>query len=435
MASDSHGHHSHQHNQHSDEHTHHSSEAAPEVVPPKKCEAATDKERRQQVVKKLKTASLLCLAFFVVEVVGGILAGSLAVLSDAAHLAADLSAFVVAISGSHIASLPASETHTFGLKRSESLAALFSMVSLAILSIGLAVEAVRRLWVIVHAPEEASIVDGKLMATIAFIGVVVNVALAFVLGEDHVHMPGADHGSEDGHHSHSHHHHDEEKFKAHSNGEGHSHDHHHHDEESYGLLASPAKSQNRHYSSVDEVQHIDEILPDSHSNDHSDDESHKPARNINLHAAYLHVLADLTQSVVVLVAGLIIWWKPDWQIADPICTLIFSVLVCYSTVGVIRGSLSVLLEEVPPGVQWEEIYDAISSVAGVSNVHDLHIWSISHGQYILSVHANAENIATAYKDIKKVCNKRNISHLTVQLQPNTIDECVTCTEGSIHQCR
>eukprot|EP00970_Alexandrium_tamarense_P009666 scaffold1940_cov189-Alexandrium_tamarense.AAC.1 len=326
-----HGHHSHQHNQHSDEHTHHSSEAAPEVVPPKKCEAATDKERRQQVVKKLKTASLLCLAFFVVEVVGGILAGSLAVLSDAAHLAADLSAFVVAISGSHIASLPASETHTFGLKRSESLAALFSMVSLAILSIGLAVEAVRRLWVIVHAPEEASIVDGKLMATIAFIGVVVNVALAFVLGEDHVHMPGADHGCEDGHHSHSHHHHDEEKFKAHSNGEGHSHDHHHHDEESYGL--------------------------------------------------------------------------------------------------------SVLLEEVPPGVQWEEIYDAISSVAGVSNVHDLHIWSISHGQYILSVHANAENIATAYKDIKKVCNKRNISHLTVQLQPNTIDECVTCTEGSIHQCR
>ena len=60
------------------------------------------------------------------------MSGSLAVLSDAAHLAADLSAFVVAIVGSHIASLPASDAHTFGLKRTESLAALFSMASLMV---------------------------------------------------------------------------------------------------------------------------------------------------------------------------------------------------------------------------------------------------------------------------------------------------------------
>ena len=115
------------------------------------------------------------------------MAGSLAVLSDAAHLAADLSAFVVAISGSHIASLPASDSHTFGLKRTESLAALFSMVSLAILSIGLAIEALRRMWVILYVGEDID-VDGKLMSSIAFIGVVVNVILAYVLGEDHVHM-------------------------------------------------------------------------------------------------------------------------------------------------------------------------------------------------------------------------------------------------------
>lgn len=115
------------------------------------------------------------------------MAGSLAVLSDAAHLAADLSAFVVAIAGSHIASLPASDSHTFGLKRVESLAALFSMVSLAILSIGLAIEACRRMWVILYEGGDID-VDGKLMSSIAFIGVCVNVVLAYVLGEDHVHM-------------------------------------------------------------------------------------------------------------------------------------------------------------------------------------------------------------------------------------------------------
>ena len=117
------------------------------------------------------------------------MAGSLAVLSDAVHLAADLAAFLVAIVGSHIASLPASESHTFGLKRTESLAALLSMVCLVILSIGLAVEATHRIWVIEFTSRDVTEVDGKLMSTIAAIGVIVNVILAFVLGEDHAHMP------------------------------------------------------------------------------------------------------------------------------------------------------------------------------------------------------------------------------------------------------
>jgi zinc transporter 2 len=186
------------------------------------------------------------------------------------------------------------------------------------------------------------------------------------------------------------------------------------------LISSPNKS----FDS--EVQHLDEVLP----------ATNKPARNVNLHAAYLHVLADLAQSVVVFIAGLIIWYKPTWQIADPICTLVFSILVCYSTIGPIKSSLSVLLEEVPPGVQWDEIYDAISAVEGVSNVHDLHIWSISHGNFILSVHATAENLEDAYNQIKAICNKRNISHLTLQVQPSSLNgECVTCTEGSVHMCR
>jgi zinc transporter 2 len=396
--------HTHEHNNHGvhcdgHEHSHDHSHSPP------KSEAATEKERRNEVLKKLKTASILCFTFLLVEVVGGILAGSLAVLSDAAHLAADLSAFIVAIVGSHIASLPASDAHTFGLKRTESLAALFSMASLMVLSIGLAVEAVRRLYNIAATPGEDQAVDGKLMATIAFIGVVVNVILAFVLGEDHVHMPGADHNHDHDHSHESCHHH------------GHSHAH----EEESALIISCA---NKNYSS--DVQHIDEVLPTTN----------KPERNVNLHAAYLHVLADLAQSIVVLIAGLLIWWKPTWQIADPITTLIFSVLVSYSTIGPMRSSLSVLLEEVPPGVQWDEIYDAICQVSGVSNVHDLHIWSISQGQFILSLHATAEDLEQAYDDIKAICIKRKISHLTLQIQPVTVGgDCVTCTEGSVHMCR
>jgi zinc transporter 2 len=409
--SHSHGGHGHSHH-HGHDHHHRPQEDIETPLKKTKCEATTDKERRNEVLRKLKTASALCFTFFLVEVAGGILAGSLAILSDAAHLAADLSAFVVAISGSHIASLPASDSHTFGLKRTESLAALFSMVSLAILSIGLGVEAIRRAWVILCTNEEPMKVEGKLMSMIAFIGVMVNVILAYVLGEDHIHMVGSDH-------SHDHEH------------GAHGHSHSHHDDESNNLLCGPNEGS---YSALNEVQHLDEVLPDCSENSPGAS-GPKKERNVNLHAAYIHVLADLAQSVVVLIAGLIIWARPSWQLADPICTLIFSIMVCYSTVGVIRSSLSVLLEEVPPGVDWEEIYDAISKVKGVSHVHDLHVWSISHGNFILSVHATADDSKQAFHDIKKLCNQRNISHLTVQLQPSNLVDCVTCTEGSIHQCR
>ena len=102
----------------------------------------------------------------------------------------------------------------------------------------------------------------------------------------------------------------------------------------------------------------------------------------------------------------------------------------------IRSSLSVLLEEVPPGVSWEEIYDVINGVDGVTNVHDLHILSISHGNFIMSVYAAADNLVQTSQDIKKLCiEKYNISHLTVQLQPASIDDCVTCTEESVYLCR
>lgn len=146
--------------------------------------------------------------------------------------------------------------------------------------------------------------------------------------------------------------------------------------------------------------------------------THRHARNVNLHAAYLHALADLAESVTVLIAGLLIWWKPSWQIADPICTIIFAVIVSFSTVGVIKASVDVLLEKVPQGVDWGETYNAICQVPGVINVQELHIWSVSHGTSILSVHVLADDIDQAFHDIKKICQERNILKSTLQIRPS-----------------
>jgi zinc transporter 2 len=448
--SHSHGHHGHDHG-----HGESSSGAEPCAAAASSSSsdlgaAAADKDQRRFVLRRLKIASFLCCTFFLVEVVGGLLAGSLAILSDAAHLFADLAAFVVAIAASHLASLPPSSDFTFGYKRTEALAALFSMASLAIVSIFLLVEGVRRLWPFMFggmAGEQAAAVDheldvdGGLMSLIAFIGVVVNVILAFVLGEHHVHLPGGDHG-----HSHEHEH-------------GHSHGHDHHggscgggnggSEEEGLLLSDIPKTPERNgtnggsgndskamygtpgSSAALERLHTDEV-PHSHAAVQHEHHGEKK-RNINLHAAYIHVLGDLAQSVAVLIAGLTIWWKPEWRAIDPICTILFCMVVFYSTIGVIRSSISVLLEEVPPHVDWDDVFRDISAVPGVFNVHDLHIWSISHGFVAISVHASADDPDGALQKIEAVCSRHGIGHSTIQLQSASGGaDCITCGPGMLH---
>jgi solute carrier family 30 (zinc transporter), member 2 len=424
-----------------------------------------DAVQRADVLRRLYTATCLCSAFLVVEVIGGYLSGSLAVLSDAAHLFADLASFAIAIIAAHFAALPTTDQHTFGLKRSESLAALFSMLSLAFVSLGLAFEAVRRLYM-----TEAE-VDGKIMSGVAAIGVFVNVALALVLGvEHHVHLPGADHGHShdhgcDGHdlemdhghqddHNHSssahdhhngehghgqdctgHDHHDSHRHDGHDHGHGHDHhkenntqttgrdpdcDHNNsgdHDGHSHvhavaetTKLLSNSQHCNGHYNAL----HADEVIPE------------KVPRNINLQAAYLHVMGDLAQSAAVLIAGLVIWCRPEWRIIDPICTLFFCAIVFYSTLGVLRSSISVLLEEVPPNIKWGDMYKAIQGVEGVENVHDLHIWSISHGNPTLSVHCSTMgDPQKVLEEVYSAVKKQGIRHATIQVQANG-QECVTC---------
>ena len=373
---------------------------------------ATTQTTTNKVLRRLYIATALCTVFLIVEAIGGYLAGSIAILSDAAHLFADLAAFAVAIGASHLAQLPSSSQHTFGLKRMESLAALLSMVSLALVCVGLAWEATRRLF---FSLSDKGDVDGALMSAIAAIGVGVNVSLALVLGpEHHVHMPGGSHS----HHDHSHDHQNDDD----GSGVDHSHDHdNYHETEDTPLL-------NHHHPDETDCD------PEHHHHGGAGEE-----RNVNLQAAYLHVMGDLAQSVAVLIAGIVIWLKPAWKVVDPIITLLFCGLVFYSTLSVIRGSIAVLLEEVPPHVSWNQVHDNISAVPGVHGVHDLHIWSISDGVPALSVHCFVEpavgndNMDQALKDIYAVCHRlHGIQHATVQLQSgdasSTACDCVTCQD-------
>jgi len=125
---------------------------------------------------KLTVALVLIVGFMLVEVVVGVIAGSLALLSDAAHMLTDAAAIVLALVAMRLAARPAQGSMTFGLKRAEILSAQVNGATLLVLGLLIAVEGVRRMF---DPPE----VEGGLVLIVALVGVVVNLMATYVLSQ------------------------------------------------------------------------------------------------------------------------------------------------------------------------------------------------------------------------------------------------------------
>eukprot|EP00658_Telonema_sp_P-2_P000465 TRINITY_DN10181_c0_g1_i1.p1 TRINITY_DN10181_c0_g1~~TRINITY_DN10181_c0_g1_i1.p1 ORF type:complete len:394 (-),score=83.45 TRINITY_DN10181_c0_g1_i1:332-1513(-) len=339
-----------EHNDHDDQaghgHAHgavkHSDDDAngPEAEP-----AKNPNEARNKLIK----ATALCFCFMVAELVGGLLAHSLAIMTDAAHLLSDLAGFAISIIAIQLAKKEANLSYSFGYHRAEILGALASVMLIWALTAVLVFEAIDRL----QDPRKIH-VDGLLMFIISILGIAVNGAMMLVLGgHGHSHAGGGDHG-----HSHG-----ASGQTGHAHGAGSDEEHGH----SHG----------------------------GHDGDKEEEEDGEGAKNINVEAAWVHVLGDLVQGVGVMIAAILIWWAPgmttcskydldcghwmknqetsptgipigglsgkfwvgqdegtfksgiNWYVADPACTLLFSVLVMYTTTGIVRSSISVLMAKAP----------------------------------------------------------------------------------------
>ncbi len=112
-----------------------------------------------------------------------------------------------------------------------------------------------------------------------------------------------------------------------------------------------------------------------------------PKRNLNVEAAYLHILGDIINSVGVLIASLLIYFSNGalWY-CDPICTYVFGFLVFYTTRITFNYCISMLMESTPHETDMEVLRAALQAVKHVKNVHDLHVWSISDGKCAVTVH-------------------------------------------------
>jgi len=146
--------------------------------------------------------------------------------------------------------------------------------------------------------------------------------------------------------------------------------------------------------------------------------------SLNLHGAWLHVLADALGSVGAIVASVLIWWR-GWNWADPVASVIISALVAWSSWSLVRQSVNVLMEGAPKGIDVDEVREAMREVPGVSAVHDLHVWSITSGLEALSAHvipidgvSHAELLAALRTTLSK---RFGIGHVTIQVECEACD--------------
>ncbi|XP_043993640.1 zinc transporter 2 isoform X1 [Gambusia affinis] len=336
--------------------------------------AQQDRETEKKVARRrLYVVSIVCLLFMIGEIAGGYLAGSLAVMTDAAHLLTDLASFVISLFSLWLSSRPATQRLSYGWHRAEILGALLSVFTIWIVTGVLVYLAVER---IVHDDYE---IEGHVMLITSACAVVANIIMALTLhqsGHGHSHGGLASHG-----HSHS-----PKRGKENT------------------------QTPNNIYSN--ECIDMEE--------NHASNGKRAQQANASVRAAFVHVMGDLLQSVSVLVSAIIIFFKPEYKIADPICTFLFSILVLCTTFTIMRDILLILMEGTPSGVRYSEVQDRLLTVNGVKAVHNLHIWALTMNQAVLSAHIaidDSVDAQTVLREMTQACfSSYNFHSITIQME-------------------
>jgi cobalt-zinc-cadmium efflux system protein len=274
---------------------------------------------------KLRTAFFLTLVVLLVEVVGGMVAHSLALLSDAGHVLTDILALGLAWFAAMRAERPPDARNTYGYYRTGILAALANAVTLIVVVAAIAYEAVRRL----QHPES---VTPWIMVVAAAVGIAVNLYITLGLRSE---------GGEE---------------------------------------------------------------------------------NLNVQAALLHALGDVGASAGVIVGALVIALT-GWQYADPLISLAIAALVAKSAWDLLVKAVDILMEATPRDLNVAQLVRDVVALRGVTDVHDLHIWSIAGGRNLLSAHIQmSEDCPLSRCDCILdeihclVCERYHISHTTLQLE-------------------
>ncbi len=148
--------------------------------------------------------------------------------------------------------------------------------------------------------------------------------------------------------------------------------------------------------------------------------------DLNLRGAWLHVVGDALGSVAAIVAGALMSLF-GWYAADPLFSIIISLMIIWGSVRLIREATNVLLEGTPAHINLAAVEDAILDTVGVNDVHDLHVWTITSGREALSAHViHGSNISQPdlLRELRvKLHDRFGVDHLTIQMEtPDSEDD-------------
>lgn len=151
--------------------------------------------------------------------------------------------------------------------------------------------------------------------------------------------------------------------------------------------------------------------------------------SLNLKGAYFEVLSDMLSSLAVIIAA-VIMWTTGWYYADPILSAGIGLFILPRTWKLLREAIGVLLEGTPADVNVAGLREALTAVPGVTDVHDLHVWSLTSGMNAMSAHAVIAPGAS-HDDILPALRRRatdgfKIAHVTLQLESKA------CAEAETH---
>lgn len=269
----------------------------------------------------MRLALAINAAMLVAALVGGLLTGSLALLADAGHVLSDVGAIGLGLAGAALATRSGGPRRTFGLQRSEVLAALVNGLALVAIAVLVAVAAVGRL----SEPPE---IEGAGVLVFGLLGLAGNAAATYVLARG----------------------------------------------------------------------------------DRAD---------VNLEAVLRHSFADALGSLAVIVSGGLIL-ATGWLEADPVASLVVAALILVASVRIVMEPLGVLMESAPAGLDVDELGRALVGVAGVREVHELHVWTVTTGFVALSAHvviAAERDRDRARRELEFLLRDRyGISHTTLQME-------------------
>jgi len=294
--------------------------------------AATAQGAGAAYKRRLFAAFLLIGGYFVVELVGGLITNSLALLSDAGHMLTDVVGLGMALAAIQAASASrGNQQRTFGLYRLEILAALANAVLLFAVAIWILWEAIGRL----SDPPE---VLGAPMLIVAVIGLLVNLV-------------------------------------------------------AFWLLRGGAKE------------------------------------SLNVEGAYLEVLADTLGSVGVIIAALVLQFT-EFTLIDPIFGVGIGLFVLPRTYRLGSKALRILLQSAPEHVDVDQVQTDLADLDGVAGCHDLHVWTLTSGMEVASVHLRLDGDADHHQILdqaRTVLRERwQVDHATIQIEPAAHGDCTDC---------